>query len=491
MLRRFLIVAVSCLCVILAPAASFAFRGGGGHVGGGHFGGGHFGGGHFGGFGGHFGGMRGFGGAHFGGHFARGHFTGRSHFARGGRFHGRGNRFAHGNRTHRLAQNRAAAHRFARNARANRLANNARTRFANAGRHGLANNARFGRRNGFANARWGGHGWRNHGFRRFWAGGVFWPYFWGDYFSYAFWPYDYYDPFWGWGPDALLWSAFWPYYDYPYFDYGFYNIGYAGAPYAGDIYRGYRHSSALASQQPQRAAAISPQEAASTCAGFAPGVDGLPFQRIEAIIQPTPDQALTLGELKQAMAQASNILSGACPAQTPLTPTGRLDAMEQRLQAMQQAEDVVRSPLEKLYGQLTPQQRQRLDASVAGGERSAKGQHVDLAKLCSTQAGFANVPADDIERTIKLDSQQMQDLNQLKQASAKAADILRESCPANVPNTLDARLDAAQKRISALIQAIDTIRPEVKTFFASLSNAQRTALNSQAPNIRTASNRRR
>ena len=241
---------------------------------------------------------------------------------------------------------------------------------------------------------------------------------------------------------------------------------------------------------PRRVAAIDPQEAAASCTGFAPGVNDLPLQRIEAILQPTPDQQQAFADLKTALAKASRVLSGSCLEQTPLTPVARLDAMERRLDAMLQAEDIVRSPLERLYRLLSPQQKQRLDTAVASGQRSLQRPKIDLAKLCSSQAGFTDVPADDIARTIKLDSQQMKDLDQLKQASAKAADILRNSCPANVPETLDARLDAAQQRISALIQAIDTVRPAVRTFFASLSNAQKLALNSQAPSVRTASNRR-
>ncbi len=163
--------------------------------------------------------------------------------------------------------------------------------------------------------------------------------------------------------------------------------------------------------------------------------------------------------------------------------------MEQRLQAMLQTEEIVSGPLERLYGLLSPEQKQKLDAATANGQRPQRGQ-VDLAKLCSSQAGFTNVPADDIARTISLNPQQRQDLDALRQASDKAANILRDTCPANVPNTLEARLGAAQARLRALIQAIDTIRPEVQTFFAALTPAQRTALNSQAPRTRTASNRR-
>ncbi|MGA7325720.1 MAG: Spy/CpxP family protein refolding chaperone [Rhodomicrobium sp.] len=345
----------------------------------------------------------------------------------------------------------------------------------------LATNSALRHGNAFANERWGGHQWRDHGFRRYWAGGVFWPYFVGDYFSYAFWPYDYYDAFWGWGPDSFLWSAFWPNYDYPYWDYGYS----AGTPDAGDIYGGYR---AAIPERARRVARVSGQEAVSTCAAFAPGVNGLPVQRLEETIQPTEAQRQAFDDLEAAMIKATDILNNACPAETPLTPVVRLDAMEQRLKAMGEAMEVIHGPLERLYGDLTEQQRQKLDAAVANGKQPAQ---MDLAKLCSNQAGFVRVPEDGIAQTIKLNERQMQDLDNLKQASAQAAEQLRGSCPSSVPDGINARLDAAQARIGALIRAIDTVRPAVETFFASLTDAQKSALNSRAPQTRTASARHR
>ena len=343
---------------------------------------------------------------------------------------------------------------------------------------------RFRHGNAFTTARWGGHEWHHRGFRRFWAGGVFWPYFFGDYFSYALWPYDYWDTFWGWGPDVLLWSAFWPDYSYPYWGDGSTAATYP--VYSADIYKRNRH--AQRTPQAPRVARMSPEETAGACAGFAPGVEGLPFQRIAEIVKPTPDQQQAFDELKDAMARASRSMSSACPSLTPATPVARLDAMEQRLQAMLEAEKTVRGPLERLYALLTPEQKQRLDAATASGGQTGRAR-VDLAKLCSNEAGFANVPAEDITKTISLNSRQQRDLDALKRASQQAADSLRDTCPTNVPNTLSARLDAADARLHALIQAIDMVKPELQTFFASLTPAQRTALNTEAPRTRTARRR--
>ena len=71
------------------------------------------------------------------------------------------------------------------------------------------------------------------------------------------------------------------------------------------------------------------------------------------------------------------------------------------------------------------------------------------------------------------------DFEKVKQASAKAAEELRASCPAEVPQKIDARLQDAHRRIASLIQAIETIRPAMASFYASLSDQQKAALNAQ------------
>jgi len=160
---------------------------------GGHFGHyGHYG--HYGHVGRHF-------ARHYGGgrHAAR-HFGGR-HFA-GGHFHGHGSRtWVRPRRSHyaALAHNALAVGRFAYAWRA---------RFENRGFNGNA----FGSAeawNDWDGNYWGG-GWYDWGDG--WAIGL-WrllAFLYGDALTYALWPYDYYDPFFAYGYDALLASVFWP-----------------------------------------------------------------------------------------------------------------------------------------------------------------------------------------------------------------------------------------------------------------------------------------
>jgi DNA-binding MarR family transcriptional regulator len=311
---------------------------------------------------------------------------------------------------------------------------------------------------------------------------VFWPYAFGDYFSYAFWPYDYYDTFWGYGPDVIVWSAFWPYGEFDDYDYADDDV------YAGDIYRPYRRRRAAAPP----AAGGSLKDAADTCGNFAPGVSGFPVDRLEKIVDATEEQRKELEELKTASAKAAEILKNGCTAEQALTPVARLDAIEKRLQAMQEADEIVQEPLIKLYDLFSPAQKQRLEAASSERPRGqrpvAHDKPLKLEELCSSQADFTKVPADRISEQITLTEEQKRQLENLKKASADASDTLKASCPATVPDSFDGRLDAAQKRVTSLIQAIDKARPPIKDFYASLTDEQKAALSMQARPGQTSAN---
>ncbi len=329
------------------------------------------------------------------------------------------------------------------------------------------------------NGRWG---WRDHGGHWWgyrWWGGVFWPYAAGDYFSYAFWPYDYYDTYWGYGPDAIMWGTFWPYGEFSYDD------SYANnSSYNGEIYRPYRRHAPVSDTPAAGAAA-----ATGTCTGFAPGVDGLPIEQLEKVIDGNEEQRTALNELKDASVKASDILKQSCAAEKPLTPPSRLDAMQRRLQAMADANEVVKGPLERLYGLLSDAQKQRLDTLAQPNVRRAQTERpkdVNINELCTSQAAFTNVPAEQIASTIQLTDAQKEELEKLKAASAKASEGLKTSCPAAVPSTFDGRLDAAQQRVTALITAVDTVRPAVRDFYTSLTDEQKAALSVQPAEMQAA-----
>jgi hypothetical protein len=102
-------------------------------------------------------------------------------------------------------------------------------------------------------------------------------------------------------------------------------------------------------------------QAADTCKQPKPGLARLPIERIEDTVNPTDAQVAKLGKLQDATNTAVSILQAACPDETPITPPGRLDVMEKRLQAMVDAAKTVKPALESFYGSLTGEQKARFN----------------------------------------------------------------------------------------------------------------------------------
>jgi len=88
---------------------------------------------------------------------------------------------------------------------------------------------------------------------------------------------------------------------------------------------------------------------------------GLPVARIEQSLQLSVRQDTALKDLNDASVQAADFLKGSCEPHQSLTPTGRVAAMEDRLDSMLQALDTVQPALTKFYHSLSNEQKARFD----------------------------------------------------------------------------------------------------------------------------------
>ena len=288
---------------------------------------------------------------------------------------------------------------------------------------------------------------------------MFWPFAFGDIFSFAFWPY--YDPFWDYGPDFIYASLFWPYGDEDYAYYGrYYRFG--------DIYAG------------SRRAPVTPAEGSAdiveTCGGLAPGLTDLPMDRIEKALQPSGEQRASFDDLKAASTKAAEIMKASCPNEIPLTPISRLDAVGKRVDAMIQAVQILHAPLDTFYGSLNDEQRGHLDSLADDRGHNRAG--TSLTEMCSQSTRqFTTLPSEQIQQTVQPNEQQSAALEALKAASTKAADILNGTCPSQPPATPGVRLDAMAKRLDAMGEAVKMMRPALQTFYASLDDEQKARFN--------------
>ncbi len=100
---------------------------------------------------------------------------------------------------------------------------------------------------------------------------------------------------------------------------------------------------------------------ANSCKEQKPGLTNLPIEKIEDAVKPTDAQETKLKHLEDATSQAVSTLQAACPDETPLTPTGRLEAMEMRLNAMIEAANTVKPALGNFYASLNAEQKARFN----------------------------------------------------------------------------------------------------------------------------------
>jgi LTXXQ motif family protein len=197
-------------------------------------------------------------------------------------------------------------------------------------------------------------------------------------------------------------------------------------------------------------------------------------------VEPTAAQRPALDELRAASAKAIDMLKAGCPKDLPSIPTGRLAAMESRLQVMLAAVQTVRPVLERFYQSLSDEQKARFNAIAPADDHgaAAKDQR-DLTKLCDERApGVTDLPIDRIAQAVQPTPAQRAALDELKDTSVKAAQRLKTECPAYQTLTPTGRVEAMEKRLDATLGTVKTVGPALAKFYNSLSDEQKARFNS-------------
>jgi hypothetical protein len=125
----------------------------------------------------------------------------------------------------------------------------------------------------------------------------------------------------------------------------------------------------IGTDRARTARANTQQQQTNECDANKPGLTNLPIERIEDAVKPTQQQLGSLDKLDEATSRAVELLAAACPDDIPLTPIGRLEAMEKRLDAMVQAGKTVQPALEEFYASLSNEQKARFNTLGQQAER--------------------------------------------------------------------------------------------------------------------------
>jgi len=343
--------------------------------------------------------------------------------------------------------------------------------------------ASFASRNGHAgmlrqasfNGNWTGRNWRNwnggnwHGnngwwwrnrpiFVIGWFGPVFWPFAYWDFIDYTFWPYAY--------------DAFWPYaFDDVY-------VGVFG-PYA---YEGRGYANVVSSRRHARRTRDNATTASVVCGEQAPALTNWPIEQISQTVQPTDAQQAVLNELKDATGKAVSALQSACPEDLPSTAPGRLAAMDKRIATMLLALGIVQPPLQRFYDALSDEQKARFNVVSSdpqtGRVARASDRSPDLSQICGAEAlKPVNVPTDRIAKTLSPTDAQRTALDNLNEATQKAAEFLKANCPSDQAFTPPGRISAMEHRLQAMQAAIKTVQPALENFYNLLTDEQKARFN--------------
>jgi hypothetical protein len=292
-----------------------------------------------------------------------------------------------------------------------------------------------------------------------WYGPVFWPYAYSDIFDYTFWPSGYDDGYWAYAYDDFFDGIFW---------------GETGAP----------QDYAYASPSIDRSSAPRPTYSSvqELCRQPGSGVTAWPFADIERKVGLNADQKQLLDNVRTTSQDAALVFKASCPPENafPLTPPGRLGAMTARLNATLQAVQTVRPALEKFYDSLRDEQKERFNQigpknTATNAEASVASQAADTCK--QPKQGLSNLPIEKIEDALNPTDAQETELNRLQDATNKAVSILQAACPDETPITPPGRLAAMEKRLQAMIDAANTVKPSLESFYASLTGEQKARFN--------------
>jgi hypothetical protein len=198
-------------------------------------------------------------------------------------------------------------------------------------------------------------------------------------------------------------------------------------------------------------------------------------------VQPDQRQGQLLDDLGNAIVKASDETRAHCQTNIAFTPTARLDHMHERLQTLVDAVNTVSAPMSSFYDSLSDEQKARFNGIAPRAPRHGQAALGDLTTATirgQCDAGMMAWPTEQIDRVVRPDDAQRAKLQTLQSAASQAADTIKAVCPADVPPTPPARLEAVGQRLQAMLHGVETMQPALADFYNSLSDDQKARFNS-------------
>lgn len=288
----------------------------------------------------------------------------------------------------------------------------------------------------------GASGWWQHGDGGYgWVGPLFWPFALYDIYGYAFWGDGM--GFWGYGYRDIYAAIFTPY----------------------DEDELSRYVSPPQGRKFRRFPSLE-----RVCSDHAGELSSLPIEQIRQTMRLSEEQHAMLDDLRKASVEAAQTIHAACPTEAASTPSGRLAAMQRRLEAMKSAIARLRTPFEEFNESLDDDQKAELTA--LNDQRAPFAPKVPAAQSCTPPEALP-WPAAEIEAKLHLSETQREQLGAVSRMTAFAKNTLNFDCQPDDNLTPPDRLATADTRLDAMLDAIKQVAPALDDFLATLSEEQK------------------
>jgi hypothetical protein len=178
------------------------------------------------------------------------------------------------------------------------------------------------------------------------------------------------------------------------------------------------------------------------------------------------------------LAEASKAIKAGCRDTGALPTAKRLEAMEQRLWAVQNAGLRIRASLKDFYGTLTDAQKAKFNGTPQddrdGNRKTEDGSMGRLYQTCAAEnSSGPNRLVKQIQQTVRPTPDQRASLEAFGKTSGDMAKLLMASCAQATPDSPLARLDAADNRLTTMNYAATAIEVALNDFYGRLTDAQK------------------
>jgi hypothetical protein len=117
-------------------------------------------------------------------------------------------------------------------------------------------------------------------------------------------------------------------------------------------------------------------------------------------------------------------------------------------------------------------------------EQGAMLRPFGMAHVCGPDGGrMGEMMMQRVERATQPTPEQRPGFDKLKEAAGKAGEIMRGACTTERPVTPTGRLAAAEKRLTAMLEAVRTVRPAMDAYYNSLTDEQKARLTLAQPHM--------